>query len=185
MMASSIEAQFEKLRKNIERQYYSRSLDVLEQQTRTICLMYADIIRRDGNYTAMTGNSATGLAVGLYRSGELLAYSTMLDVGARDPETHVIMKGEKFLKGTPRYDLSVQEKTFSPGRSGADSPYYAHRRAVNFLRRNRPETKGYSFVIVHGAHYIQYSGYVDAVAALRAELVNSGARVTTFKMPNT
>lgn len=184
-MAESLDSQWKKIMKNVYSAYYRMSYQSMENQTRKICERFAGIIKNDGKYTAMTGNSATGLAVGLYRDGELLAYSTMMEAGAGSPVTHVLRKEDKFLKGTERYDGGVQKKTYSPGKSGANSPYYAWKRAVNALRRTKPKYNGYTFVIAYGAHYSKYSGYIDAVTQLYAELSKVGAKMTTIELRNT
>lgn len=183
-MAESIASQWKKLQQGIYNAVYRESLDAMEKQTNKICLMFADIINSN-NLPAMTGNSATGLAVGLYRDGELLMYSTMMNAGERHPVSHVLRKGEKFEEGSLRYDDAIQNKTFSVGSSGANTPYMAWVRAVGTIRRAKPSFKGYSFVVAHGAHYIRYNGYDDAVAQLYAELKTVGAKLITIKMRNT
>ena len=184
-MAESLESQWKKIMKNVYSACYRMSYQSMENQTRKICERFADIINSDSKYTAMTGNSATGLAVGLYRDGELLAYSTMMEAGEGKPITHVLRKEDKFLKGTARYDGGVQKKTYSPGKSGANSPYYAWLRAVNVLRRTKPKFDGYTFVVAYGAHYMKYSGYIDAVTQLYAELSSVGAKMMTVALRNT
>lgn len=183
-MAESIASQWKKLQKGIYNAVYRDSLYAMEKQTNKICLMFADIVANKSE-PKMTGNSATGLAVGLYRDGKLLMYSTMMNAGERHPVSHVLRKGEKFEAGTLRYDNSVQNKTFSVGNSGANTPYIAWRRAIGAIERAKPSFKGYSFVVAHGAHYIKYNGYYDAVAQLYAELRNVGAKLITIKMRNT
>lgn len=183
-MAESLESQWKKIMRNVYNGYYRLSYPALENQTRKICMRFANIVK-DGKYTAMTGNAATGLAVGLYRDGELIAYSTMMESGMASPVTHVLRKEDKFRKGTTRYDGSVQEKTFTAGKSGANTPYFAWSRAVNALRKTKPTYKGYSFVVAHGAHYLKYSGYVDAVTELYADLSRAGAKMMTITLRNT
>lgn len=183
-MAESLESQWKKIMRNVYNGYYRLSYPALENQTRKICMRFANIVK-DGKYTTMTGNAATGLAVGLYRDGELIAYSTMMESGMARPVTHVLQKYEKFRKGTIRYDGRVQKKTFDADEFGANSPYFAWLRAVNALRRTRPTFKGYTFVVVHGAHYLEYNGYVDAVTELYADLSRAGAKMMTITLRNT
>lgn len=184
-MATSLETQWKRIQRNIYNAAYRGSYQSMENQTRRICMMFSDIVSGDSSYTAMTGNSATGLAVGLYKNGELLAYSTMMEAGQKSPITHVLTKEDVFRKGDMRYDGTAQKYDFSVQNSGANTPYLAWRRAVNKLRRTKPSYKGYSFVIAHGAHYLKYSGYDHAVTTLYAELRNVGAKLIAVKLRNT
>lgn len=181
---ATLEQQWKSIQKGIYNAVYRQSYDAMERQTSKICERFAELAL-SGEYGRLTGNSFTGVAVGLYLDGELLAYSTLMDIGYKAPITHAIRKGEVFEKGRVRYDDETQVKDFKPGKLGANSPYYAWRRAVNKLRNVHPSTKGYSFIIVHGSHYLAYSGYDEVMENLYADLRNAGAKHLRFHLRNT
>jgi len=181
---ATLEQQWKSIQKGIYNAVYRQSYDAMERQTVKICERFAEIVL-SGGYARMTGNSFTGVAVGLYLNGELLTWTTLMDAGYKSPITHAIKKDEVFEKGRIRYSGDRQRTDFVPGKLGANSPYYAWRRALNKLRSVSPSTKGYTFVIVHGAHYLKYNGYVKAMEEIYADLRNAGAKHLRFHLRNT
>jgi hypothetical protein len=189
-MAESLDSQWKKIMRNIYDAYHKKSEPLIVRQAMRICQRITDLSKTIGwgvksKNPGMTGNTRAGVACGVYRDGVLLGYATTADTDKGSPTWTALTKKETFKSGTARYDGSVQEKRYKPGKFGATSPYYADRRAVSFLKRTKPQYKGYSFVVVHGAYYTKYNGYVDVMTALYAELSNAGAKMMTVRLRNT
>lgn len=183
-MAESLESQWRRISKNVRSAFYRQSEAGVSRQALRICQRVTEIAAsihwgpgQDPN-PGMTGNSRAGVACGVYRDGHLLGYATTGETDMGKPMWHAVKKDEVFRMGTPRYDGGVQENDFAPGEFGANREYDANARAVAFLKRNRPNYKGFSYIIVHGAHYIKYNGFDQVMSNLFAEL--SMARKVTF-----
>lgn len=175
-MAESLEGQWRRISKNVRSAFYRQSEAGVERQALRICQRVTEIADAVG-FPGMTGNTRAGVACGVYRDGRLLGYATTAETNG-EPVWNALTKKETFKKGTPRYDGGTQNKDFKPGDYGANSPYYADERAIAFLRRTRPQYKGFSYIIVHGAHYIKYNGFDQVMSSLFAEL--SSARKVSF-----
>jgi len=175
-MAESLESQWKRISKNVRSAFYRQSEAGVERQALRICQRVTDIANSIG-FPGMTGNTRAGVACGVYRDGKLLGYATTAETDG-EPIWHALGKKETFRQGMQRYDGGTQEKDFKPGKYGANRPYYADERAIAFLKRTRPDYGGFSFIIVHGAHYIKYNGFDQVMSSLFAEL--STARKVQF-----
>lgn len=174
-MAESLESQWRRISKNVRSAFYRNSEPAMAMQAIKICKRVTELA---ASFPGMTGNSRAGVACGIYRDGKLLGYATTAQTDKGEPIWTAITKNERYPKGAPRYDGGVQSSDFHPGEMGANKPYWADERAVEFLKRTKPSYSGFSYIIVHGAHYIKYNGFAQIMSSLFAEL--SKARKIQF-----
>ena len=172
---------FDNIRKrslNKAQREITRALPGAIQQLRD----FIDLVMMDFNLGHMTGNTINSCGVGLYRDGEFIACATTDDIEGKGGPIHVTLKsGDVYPAGSPRYDGSVQQKTFVAHEG--EHNFMANEKVVSFLR-HYPPTRKKDSLAYRFAMYLEYNQIVGqrAMLMMADDIEKRGGKITEYHL---
>lgn len=147
--------QFAQIRSRLISQIEKKGSEVFRAQMRGMLEELWSDVQLSQKYFNVTGNAATGFALGLYHNGKLVYIMSMNEAIGEKPIRGMLKQGEVYPKGAPTFEGGKMERGFRAQTGGAKQP--AYERARRWLRKYSPAyKKGFCYVLTNGITYMSY-----------------------------